>query len=348
MKWQIYSIFFVVIGYLGAGKTTLLNYILHEKHEKRIAVILNEFGEGSALEKSLSVGKDGDLYEEWLELKNGCLCCSVKDNGVKAIENLMKKRGKFDYILLETTGLADPGPIASMFWIDDELCSELFLDGIITVIDAKYSRKHLTSNNEMDISNDRQWIDGNVNDYMKQVGLADVIIINKSDLVDANTLSLCCNSIQAMNSYANIIETSYGKVNLNNILDTHSYDVGGINCEKINRKQSLNSGSHIKNSITTVTFDFDGEFFEAKLDNCLEALLWTDEDKDLTRKQKIMRLKAVVNLAECRSTSFQVQAVYDMYDKFDLNSREEKNRVIVIGEHLNKEKIRRAFEISLC
>ncbi|XP_010071250.1 PREDICTED: COBW domain-containing protein 1-like, partial [Pterocles gutturalis] len=91
-----------------AGKTTLLNYILTEKHNKRIAVILNEFGEGSALEKSLAISQGGELYEEWLELRNGCLCCSVKDNGVKAIENLMQRRGKFDYILLETTGLADP------------------------------------------------------------------------------------------------------------------------------------------------------------------------------------------------------------------------------------------------
>uniref|UniRef100_A0A8P4GEL4 COBW domain containing n=1 Tax=Dicentrarchus labrax TaxID=13489 RepID=A0A8P4GEL4_DICLA len=99
----------IITGYLGAGKTTLLNYILTEQHNKRIAVILNEFGEGSALEKSLAVSHAGELYEEWLELRNGCLCCSVKDNGLKAIENLMEKKGKFDYILLETTGLADPG-----------------------------------------------------------------------------------------------------------------------------------------------------------------------------------------------------------------------------------------------
>lgn len=94
----------LITGYLGSGKTTLLNYILTEEHEKKIAVILNEFGEGAVDEKSLSVGNDGELYEEWLELRNGCLCCSVKDNGVKAIETLMEKKGKFDYILLETTG----------------------------------------------------------------------------------------------------------------------------------------------------------------------------------------------------------------------------------------------------
>ncbi|ERE77339.1 COBW domain-containing protein 1 [Cricetulus griseus] len=93
----------------SAGKTTLLNYILTEQHNRKIAVILNEFGEGSAVEKSLSISQGGELYEEWLELRNGCLCCSVKDNGLRAIENLMQKKGKFDYILLETTGLADPG-----------------------------------------------------------------------------------------------------------------------------------------------------------------------------------------------------------------------------------------------
>ncbi|XP_030852725.1 COBW domain-containing protein 1-like [Strongylocentrotus purpuratus] len=133
----------IITGFLGAGKTTLLNYILTEQHEKKIAVILNEFGAGSAVEQSMSIGQSGELYEEWLELRNGCLCCSVKDNGVQAIENLMKKRGKFDYILLETTGLADPGPIASIFWLDDELGSEIYLDGIITVIDAKFGLQHI-------------------------------------------------------------------------------------------------------------------------------------------------------------------------------------------------------------
>uniref|UniRef100_K1PTX0 COBW domain-containing protein 1 n=1 Tax=Magallana gigas TaxID=29159 RepID=K1PTX0_MAGGI len=128
----------VITGFLGAGKTTLLNYVLTEQHGKRIAVIMNEFGEGDSIEKSMSVGQEGELFEEWLELRNGCLCCSVKDNGVKAIENLMTKRGRFDYVLLETTGLADPGPIASIFWLDEELCSEIFLDGVITMVDAKH------------------------------------------------------------------------------------------------------------------------------------------------------------------------------------------------------------------
>ncbi|CAG8497933.1 6819_t:CDS:2 [Diversispora eburnea] len=130
----------IITGFLGSGKTTLLNYILTKQHGKRIAVILNEFGE---IEKAMSVAQGGELFEEWLELDNGCLCCSIKDNGVKAIENLMQKKGKFDYILLETTGLADPGPICSIFWLDEDLGSDIYLDGIITLVDAKYIQKEV-------------------------------------------------------------------------------------------------------------------------------------------------------------------------------------------------------------
>ncbi|EFX65428.1 hypothetical protein DAPPUDRAFT_65487, partial [Daphnia pulex] len=124
----------IVTGFLGAGKTAFLNFLLTEQHEKLIAVILNEFGEGTVLEKSLGVGTQDDLYyEDWLELRNGCPCCSVQDNGVNAIENLTKKKGRFDDpILLETSGLADPGSIASLFWLDIQLCSDIHLDGKYT------------------------------------------------------------------------------------------------------------------------------------------------------------------------------------------------------------------------
>ncbi|XP_062369042.1 zinc-regulated GTPase metalloprotein activator 1A-like isoform X10 [Cinclus cinclus] len=163
----------IITGYLGAGKTTLLNYILTEQHSKRIAVILNEFGEGSALEKSLSISQGGELYEEWLELRNGCLCCSVKDNGVKAIENLMQRRGKFDYILLETTGLADPGAVASMFWVDSELGSDIYLDGIVSVVDAKYGLQHLTEEKP----------DGLINEASRSInGLVKILETQRSSL----------------------------------------------------------------------------------------------------------------------------------------------------------------------
>uniref|UniRef100_A0AAY4ADF6 CobW C-terminal domain-containing protein n=1 Tax=Denticeps clupeoides TaxID=299321 RepID=A0AAY4ADF6_9TELE len=170
----------IITGYLGSGKTTLLNYILTEQHNKRIAVILNEFGEGSALEKSLAVSQAGELYEEWLELRNGCLCCSVKDNGLKAIENLMEKKGKFDYILLETTGLADPGSVASMFWVDAELGSDLYLDG---------EYYHLTEVKP----------DGLINEAERQVALADLTIINKTDLVNEEQLQQLRGTVESIN-----------------------------------------------------------------------------------------------------------------------------------------------------
>ncbi|XP_068942989.1 zinc-regulated GTPase metalloprotein activator 1A-like isoform X2 [Petaurus breviceps papuanus] len=213
----------IITGYLGAGKTTLLNYILTEQHNKRIAVILNEFGEGSALEKSLAVSQGGELFEEWLELRNGCLCCSVKDNGLKAIENLMQKKGKFDYILLETTGLADPGAVASMFWVDAELGSDIYLDGIVSVVDSKYGLKHLTE----------EKANGLINEAMRQVALADIVIINKTDLVAEEELIKIKTVIRSINGLGKILETQRSRVDLSSVLDLHSFDgLSGISLQK--------------------------------------------------------------------------------------------------------------------
>nr|XP_054953072.1 zinc-regulated GTPase metalloprotein activator 1A-like isoform X6 [Pan paniscus] len=187
----------IITGYLGAGKTTLLNYILTEQHSKRVTVILNEFGEGSVLEKSLAVSQGGELYEEWLELRNGCLCSSVKDNSLRAIENLMQKKGKFDYILLETTGLADPGAVASVFWVDAELGSDIYLDGIITIVDSKYGLKHLTEEKP----------DGLINEATRQVALADIILINKTDLVPEEDVKKLRTTIRSINGLGQILET---------------------------------------------------------------------------------------------------------------------------------------------
>ncbi|XP_063453934.1 zinc-regulated GTPase metalloprotein activator 1A-like isoform X5 [Pan paniscus] len=196
----------IITGYLGAGKTTLLNYILTEQHSKRVAVILNEFGEGSALEKSLAVSQGGELYEEWLELRNGCLCCSVKDNGLRAIENLMQKKGKFDYILLETTGLADPGAVASMFWVDAELGSDIYLDGIITIVDSKYGLKHLTEEKP----------DGLINEATRSI-----------------------------NGLGQILETQRSRVDLSNVLDLHAFDsLSGIRDREVDVTPNIGGSIH--------------------------------------------------------------------------------------------------------
>ncbi|VEL28067.1 unnamed protein product [Protopolystoma xenopodis] len=186
----------------GAGKTTLLSCILNEKHGKRIAVILNDFGEGSAFESHISLKQNtGELFEDWLELRNGCLCCSLKDPGVKAIENLMKKKGLFDYILLETTGLADPGPIASLFWMDESLCSQIYLDGIVAVVDGKYCISQLDSPKE-DL----------INECERQIALADVIILNKIDLIpDSHKVELT-RRVRGINSASKILHASFSRL----------------------------------------------------------------------------------------------------------------------------------------
>ncbi|XP_065069811.1 zinc-regulated GTPase metalloprotein activator 1-like isoform X1 [Rhopilema esculentum] len=331
----------IITGFLGSGKTTLLNYILTEQHNKRIAVILNEFGEGSALEQSLTIGKEGDLYEEWLELRNGCLCCSVKDNGVKAIENLMEKRGKFDYILLETTGLADPGPIAGIFWLDEELCSDLYLDGIITVVDAKYCKQYLNEKKEDDL----------INECARQIALADLIILNKCDLVENKDLESLHQDIREINGMAAIKKTTHSKIDVGLVLDLNSFDShsksSGLDIlEGRLGKQPLFGNNHLSPEITTITFEVPGNVVEANLDLWLQELLWENKFNEKNKKEsKILRLKGIFSVAGQGSRCF-VQAVCEIYDKVftaDWENNERINRIIIIGKNLDNDWIKESF-----
>ena len=236
----------LITGFLGSGKTTLILKFLNNPHlGKRILVILNEFGESSGIDKSLSLGADGNVKEEWLELSNGCFCCSIKDMGVKAIENLLKKSSKFDYVLLETTGLADPGPIASMFWLDEALQSELYLDGIVTVVDAKFILKYLNEKKK----------DDQINEATKQIAMADRIIINKIDLVSQNDLAVLETKIRSINNVAGILQTSRGDVSFDFIFNLHSFD----KYEKDPFAHINNGISHsIDSRVKTINFDLIG------------------------------------------------------------------------------------------
>eukprot|EP00899_Mesostigma_viride_P008981 jgi/Mesvir1/18084/Mv09385-RA.1 len=163
----------LITGFLGAGKTTLVNYILHERHGERIAVILNEFGEELGIERALVSEGQGALVEEWVELANGCICCTVKNDLLLTLESLMTKRDRFDYVLLETTGLADPGPIAQMLWVDKQLECPVYLDAIVTVIDGAGVLGELR----------KRGPDGAVNEAAVQIAFADVVLLNKVDLL---------------------------------------------------------------------------------------------------------------------------------------------------------------------
>ncbi len=195
----------VLTGFLGAGKTTLLNHILTANHGKRIAVIENEFGE---------VGIDQDLVieaeEEIFEMNNGCICCTVRGDLIRILGNLMKRRDKFDYILVETTGMADPGPVAQTFFVDDEMQESMSLDGIVTVVDAKHIWQHFDSD-----------------EVKEQVAFADVILLNKTDLVPPEELDRLEGRIRSMNAAAKIHRTLNSVVEMDKILR-----VGGFNLQR--------------------------------------------------------------------------------------------------------------------
>ncbi|KAM4810003.1 zinc-regulated GTPase metalloprotein activator 1-like [Rhinophrynus dorsalis] len=327
----------IITGYLGAGKTTLLNYILTEQHNKRIAVIVNEFGEGSVVEKSLAISQAGELYEEWLELRNGCLCCSVKDNGLKAIENLMQKRGKFDYILLETTGLADPGAVASMFWVDAELGSDIYLDGILSVVDAKYAMQHLKEEKP----------DGVINESARQIALADVLIINKTDLVSGEELDAVRSALRSINGVVKILETQKARVDLNEILDLHAFDsMSGRSFQ--DKLFASTAHEHLDKSIVTVTFEVAGSIIEESLNLFIQDLLWEKTVKNKNgNAMEVIRLKGLVSIKD-KSHQVIVQGVHELYDLEETqvswqDSRARFNRMVFIGRHLDKDILKQQF-----
>ncbi|KAH6911542.1 CobW domain-containing protein [Coprinopsis sp. MPI-PUGE-AT-0042] len=211
----------IICGFLGAGKSTLLKRILTERHGYRIAVIMNEFGDTADIEsKAINVSSEddpGSTSEEFLELANGCLCCSIKDTGVAAIEKLMLKKGAFDHILLETTGLADPGPIAGMFWHNEEFASglgrDIALDGVICVVDAVFGKQQMEEDHAAD----------GIGESLRQIAGSDVILLNKADLVQPDHLTSTESLIQKINPASPIHRTIQGQIDLKHLLGIAAY-----------------------------------------------------------------------------------------------------------------------------
>jgi G3E family GTPase len=197
----------VLTGYLGAGKTTLLNRILSEPHGKKFAVIVNEFGE---------IGIDNDLVvnadEEVFEMNNGCVCCTVRGDLIRILEGLMRRKGKFDAIIVETTGLADPAPVAQTFFMDEEVGKKTRLDAVITVADAKWLKDRLQDAPEA----------------KNQIAFADVILLNKTDLVSKDELAEVEGRIRAINPYARLHRTERAQIALNEILGRNAFDLDRI------------------------------------------------------------------------------------------------------------------------
>src|ERR1700732_2474148 len=197
----------VLTGYLGAGKTTLLNRILSEPHGKRYAVIVNEFGE-IGIDNDLVVGAD----EEVFEMNNGCICCTVRGDLVRILDGLMKRKGKFDAIIVETTGLADPAPVAQTFFIDENVGRRTKLDAVVTVADAKWLNDRLKDAPEA----------------KNQIAFADVILINKIDLVTPAEFSELEARIRGINPYARLHRTERAKIALEEVLGRNAFDLDRI------------------------------------------------------------------------------------------------------------------------
>ena len=197
----------VLTGYLGAGKTTLLNRILSEPHGKKYAVIVNEFGE---------IGIDNDLVvnadEEVFEMNNGCICCTVRGDLVRIIQGLMRRKGKFDAIIVETTGLADPAPVAQTFFMDENVGGKAKLDAVVTVADAKWLKDRLKDAPEA----------------KNQIAFADVILINKTDLVSPAELEELEARIRGINPYAKLHRTQRSQIALDQVLGRNAFDLDRI------------------------------------------------------------------------------------------------------------------------
>ncbi|MGA8319766.1 MAG: GTP-binding protein [Xanthobacteraceae bacterium] len=197
----------VLTGYLGAGKTTLLNRILSEPHGKKYAVIVNEFGE-IGIDNDLVVGAD----EEVFEMNNGCICCTVRGDLVRILDGLMRRKGKFDAIIVETTGLADPAPVAQTFFIDENVGKKTRLDAVVTVADAKWLTERLKDAPEA----------------KNQIAFADVILLNKTDLVSRDELADVEARIRGINPYAQVHKTQHAQIALNEVLDRNAFDLDRI------------------------------------------------------------------------------------------------------------------------
>lgn len=194
----------VLTGFLGSGKTTLLNRILRENHGKKIAVIENEFGE-IGIDQALVIDAD----EEVFEMNNGCICCTVRGDLIRILGNLMKRRDRFDHVVVETTGLADPGPVAQTFFVDDELRELFALDGIVTLVDAKHVHLHLESSSEC----------------KEQIAFADVLVLNKADLVTPGELAALEARVRGVNAMARVLRATGADVPIAAVVDVGGFDL---------------------------------------------------------------------------------------------------------------------------
>ena len=316
----------VLTGFLGAGKTTLLNYILTEQHGKRIAVIENEFGE-VGIDDAIVI----DAEEEIFEMNNGCICCTVRGDLIRILGNLMRRKDKFDQILIETTGLADPAPVAQTFFVDDEMAAQLKLDAIVTVVDAKHLLPHL----------DEEKPEGVENEALEQLGFGDRIVLNKIDLADDDELSEVESRIQEVNPLAPIISTQHGKVNLDAILDVGAFSLDRVLADD---PEFLDPDAEHQHdlTVTSVGIEVEGDLDLERLNDWQGNIL-------RTKGTDIFRSKGILSIAgmEERYVFQGVHMLLDGQPNGTWGEEERRNRLVFIGRNLDRESLEKSFRSCL-
>ncbi|MCI3180722.1 cobalamin biosynthesis protein CobW [Caulobacter sp. CCUG 60055] len=336
----------VLTGYLGAGKTTLLNRILSEDHGKRYAVIVNEFGE-IGIDNDLVVGAD----EEVFEMNNGCVCCTVRGDLIRVVQGLMKRKGRFDAIIVETTGLADPGPVAQTFFVDDDVKARARLDSVTAVVDAKHVLLRLSDSREA----------------AEQIAFADQIVLNKTDLVDENELKLIEARIRRLNPLAPIHRAQRSNVALDAILGRGGFDLdrildlepeflnpahgepGHVHDEHCDHDHGHDHGHHHHHNHAADIHDEAIKGVSLRLDRPVDGQKVSSWLNDLLAKQgpDILRAKGIVDVkGEDRRLVF--QAVH-MILEGDLQRewREDEDRysrMVFIGRNLDEAALKAGFE----
>ncbi|MCU0945543.1 MAG: GTP-binding protein [Rubritepida sp.] len=308
----------VLTGYLGAGKTTLLNRILTENHGKRFAVVINEFGE---------LGVDNDLVvdadEEVFEMNNGCICCTVRGDLIRILSGLMRRRERFDGIIVETTGLADPAPVAQTFFVDEDVKKATKLDSIVTVVDAKHLSQRLNDSREAE----------------EQIAFADLILLNKMDLVTEEEATAVEAKIRAINPWAELVRATKSAVPVESVIGRDAFNLERILAREPDFLSGEDEHEH-DSEVNSVSFEvsrpIDPEKFNAWMTELLAA-----KGQDLLRTKGILAYPG-------EDRRFAFQAVHMVADGDYISPWKEgdprRSKIVFIGRDLNRPVLRRGFE----
>jgi len=309
----------VLTGYLGAGKTTLLNRILTHEHGQKVAVIVNEFGE-IGIDNQLVIDTDEEIFE----MNNGCICCTVRGDLMRIIGNLLKRRHKFDHLVIETTGLADPAPVIQTFFVDEDLKEQILLDAVVTVVDAKHIWQH--------------W---DAEEAQEQIAFADVILLNKTDLVTPEQLNELEKRIRGMNAMAKIYRTQQSDVTMDALLGVRAFDLQrALEIDP----QFLSEDAHEHDeSVYSIALVESGAVDMQKLNRWVGNLL-------RTQGVNIFRMKGILNVAG-EENRFVFQGVHMLFDgtrdRAWKPSEERKNELVFIGRNLDETQLREDFRACL-